>query len=113
MASTDHQFKVEKFRTERRKDTEVESECKHLIQTFKRFLTQEKETLLRRFKREDTDKNGYISLNSWADIIAKLVFEKTTVSIDVAHIITLKDNLCPCEDQDKTAKYIEMLSSDE
>ena len=105
------QFDVHKFRTEKRKDSSVESERANLIQTFKRLLIHEKETLLRRFKREDTDDTGYISLKSWAEIISRLVFDKTTVGIDPIHIIALRDNLCPCEDEDRTAKYSEMFDT--
>ena len=111
LPAQDQQLQVHKFSTEKRKGDEAESERVHLIQTFKRFLTQEKETLLRRFKREDPESTGYISLKAWSGIISRLVLDKTSTTLEPIHIISLKDNLCPCEDEDQTAKYAEMFDT--
>ncbi len=111
LPTEEQQLKVHVFSTEKRKGDEAESERVNLIQTFKRFLTQEKETLLRRFKRNDPDNTGFISLKAWSEIISKLVLDKTSTTLNPIHIISLKDNLCPCEDEDQTAKYIEMFDT--
>lgn len=106
-------FKVERFRTQRKQDDEAQKERNRLIVTLKRFLSSERETLLRRLSREDKDESGYVNIDTWASIISKLIYEKSAITIETRHLITLKDHLCPCEEENNVAKYKEMFSSDE
>jgi predicted RNA-binding Zn-ribbon protein involved in translation (DUF1610 family) len=92
-------------------DTESDSNNKDfLITSFKSFLNKDSSEFLRLFEAADQDKNNWLELSVWADIISKYVSQKYECFIEPAHLITLKDYLCPCDEEKQTAKYRVMFN---
>jgi len=53
---------------------------------------------------------GWIKIEEWANVICDLIADNSHYPpIAPKHLIELKDNLLPCDDQHKLAKYTEMF----
>jgi hypothetical protein len=74
-------------------------------------LDREASGLIERFKQDDRNKDGWLDLKRWAAILSKYIYEKDGILISEKHFITLKDYLCPCDEDQQLAQYLKMFSN--
>lgn len=77
-----------------------------LVEKFKKVLIQPKFELLKKFKEADIDNSGSLDVRHWAQIICD-----TFESIDIEHVIALKDHLCVCDESDDSVRYETLFSN--
>jgi Ca2+-binding EF-hand superfamily protein len=99
------------FQTSRADMSEFNENRNQLIANLKAYLMHEVQKLMAKFLEADPNKTGVLPLNIWSQIISEHINNNMSIYIEPAHLITLKDYLCPCDEQQKTAQYEKMFGN--
>jgi Ca2+-binding EF-hand superfamily protein len=83
-----------------------------LLVNFKKFLNKEGSELIKLFRQKDSTKSDSLKTSEWSDVISQHISNKYDNKIDPEHLITLRNYLCPCDDQSGTANYMKMFERD-
>jgi Ca2+-binding EF-hand superfamily protein len=97
LSGTENEYKIHKFETEHFSPGDYVVEKKFLLKSFRSILNRESNELMRLFKEEDSDGNGYIGANVWARLISNHLKSIYGFTINPKHLVTLKDYLCPSD----------------
>ncbi len=83
-----------------------------ILKTFKNYLESESKALSQKFTEIDTELTGWIDVHKWAEIVSNHV-TNTHAFLNPIYLLTLKDYICPCDDERKQANYVKMFSTAE
>jgi Ca2+-binding EF-hand superfamily protein len=100
-----------RFRTDPYAQKDYSQQKDFLINSFKSFLNKEANVLVRKFYQLDQGNTNWLNTSIWASTLSQHILEKYGNNIDPIHFITLKDYLCPCNDQNNTVNYTLMFKN--
>ena len=107
--SNDTRLAVHRFTTSPYTQNSYSQQKDFLINSFKSFLNREADALIRKFNQADLDHNNWLELPVWASILSKHILERYGYNIESKHFITLRNYICPCDDQNNVANYTIMF----
>lgn len=100
---------MHKFSTAELHKETYEKQKKLLIAGFKSYIDKEIE-LYHELRAQDPEKTERLPIGLWAQIISDYIYKREGIRLEPAHIITVRDYLCPCNDATSTAQYTAMFS---
>jgi hypothetical protein len=99
-----------KFKTNHLSKDNHESQKKLLLHGFKAYLDRESVEIYHLLRAEDPSKTGWISLSKWSNILSSYIEQREGLYISPAHLMALKDYLCPCDEIKAEVQYTAMFS---
>jgi diadenosine tetraphosphatase ApaH/serine/threonine PP2A family protein phosphatase len=102
-------FTTHKFTTSHLYKDGHERQRRALISGLKSYLDKESSEILRLFDQHDSSRSGWVDLNTWARILSNYIQSKEGLNIEPIHFLSLKDYICPCDEDRNLAQYIRMF----